>query len=59
MALLEELGRADTATLARLFGLPSAPAELPAEPGPTWPKPGASDDWQSQEPVLGRQRLPD
>jgi hypothetical protein len=41
--LLEELGRGDTATLAKLFGV-SAPASaeqppvelLPAKPGPTW-----------------------
>jgi hypothetical protein len=40
--LLEELGRADTATLAKLFGVsapPSAeqpPVELLLKPGPTW-----------------------
>src|SRR5262249_37402975 len=53
--LLVELGRADTATLAKLFGSPSAAAEMPrgvamarvetpaaepAGPGGVWSKPG-------------------
>jgi hypothetical protein len=44
--LLEELGRADTATLAKLFGVSAPPsAEQPpvellsAKPGPTWSSP--------------------
>jgi hypothetical protein len=56
--LLEELGRADTATLAKLFGvsaLPSAeqpPVELlSAKPGPTWSSPvSESPSRRDEEP---------
>jgi hypothetical protein len=66
--LLDEVSRADTSALAKLFGSPSSPVEmlpeaamavaatrsaepLPAEPGPTWTKPGACDAWRPKEPV--------
>jgi hypothetical protein len=55
--LLEELGRADTATLAKLFGVSAPPsAEQPpvellsAKPGPTWSSVSESPSRRDEEP---------
>lgn len=68
-ALLEALGRADTATISKLFGAP-VPASVMAPPavamaateaagkkGPVWSKPGASDEWVPEEPVYDREAI--
>jgi hypothetical protein len=56
--LLVELGRADTATLAKLFGVSAPPSAeqppielLPAKPGPTWSFPvSESPSRRDEEP---------